>query len=198
MSFLLHASAFCYFVFGLVMAHQSVVVYRRKELGTWRSRILFPFSNTAPTDDLFRLTLVDLALAARLDDDPYGYGVLTGFIWPVRIAWALVWWTLVGLFQGIPAVFRRLRQVRFHSPRMPPKVRVDQKVSEDDLLEVKMEALEAAREHRRQLLIDLGMVEAQIAQREAELEQPQGDAFRGNIPAARGKARGRLGGGLCS
>ncbi len=61
----------------------------------------------------------------------------------------------------------------------------DPELSETERVKSRVQALEAARQWRWQIKLDLAMVENEIRKLEAELEQPQGDPYRGQIPAAK-------------
>ncbi len=96
--------------------------------------------------------------------------------------YAIVWATLSDWSLRIPSLLVRSR--RKQAPSWDQTVK-PQEVSEQALLQAQMEGLAACREFRKMLKTDLDMIERRIEELEAKLEQPQGDAYRGQIPAAK-------------
>lgn len=176
------------------VAEASFEVLWEKEQGTIRSWILFPFSNLcekvgepAFTRDPFlsdgNPVLMDKGRELLGDVQEKGlpswYYAWTFVFLPLRIAWFLFLLCTAILFSRRVKLTEKERKV--------PKVRVDTAAVEDAEIEAKLTELYASREKRKSYVQACEALDRRIAELEAELEMPQGNAYRGKTPAIKYK-----------
>ncbi len=192
MSFLLIGFAVAaYVVTGLVFTRQSLEVIHRKELGTLRSRFLFPRPRGFQEYGLHASPLKDIAEFAlgenfwedfKRDEIPVGYYLLTMLLFPFLMMYGIMFG---GIFRVVGFLLRKLFTMKVKRKPDQSWVRLEapRKVSEEESLEVQMEELEASRQWRKVCLLNADKAETRIQELEAKLEQPQDGAYRGQIPA---------------
>jgi hypothetical protein len=171
MTFLLATlAAALYAALVVVITHQSAQVIRLDELGTRRSKLLFPLSNTGGCLDT---PAQGFLKGVGRDDIPIGYMVFTAIMLYVRLPWMLC---LGGAPLCLEACERFLRpynrifSLKIRRKPKPPKIRVIESAADQatgELLDERKKLVE----ERDRLESRLPAVKQRINELDAELNE---------------------------